>query len=127
MLPACLGGREINKRKIALALLKFLLWYKWSLTTNKELLLFPRYYCLARRAANKRLASRNLPTVGLAYKNALYSHKMLPQRALTLFRLGFLENLYDWEGRRSEAESAHALCLLIFRQLVALKVSFKVV
>ena len=25
---------------------------------------------------------------------------MLPQWALTLFRLGFLENFYDWEERR---------------------------
>ena len=25
---------------------------------------------------------------------------MLPQRVLTLFRLDFLENLYDWEGRQ---------------------------
>ena len=25
---------------------------------------------------------------------------MLPLWALSLFRLGFLENLYDWKGRR---------------------------
>ena len=40
MLPACLGRREINERKTALAVLKFLLQCKWSLTTNKKMLFF---------------------------------------------------------------------------------------
>ena len=43
---------------------------------------------------------------------------------LTLFRLGFLETLYDWGGG---VKNARGLCLLMSRQLLALELLFKFV
>ena len=45
---------------------------------------------------------------------------MLPQRALTIFRLGFLENLYDWEGRRG-GKCPYSLFAYISRYYISAK------